>query len=236
MSPNETLILFDIDGTLIKGGNPAHLGGYSYAMKTVMGVNIDLNRLSTSGFTELQALYAYGKLYGLSRETIEPRIHELLLAIYHYFCEHAPSDMRGEVLPGIVPLLVRLKREQFLLGVLSGGMSAMSWKKLERVGLKQFFSVGAFGDESERRSELVNIALKKASTITGLPYGHNNTLMVGDTPTDIQSALDHKICILAIASWTHSVEELSRYHPNAVLRDAHDTELVLATIHNILSG
>lgn len=236
MKQEKPLILFDIDGTLIKGGNPFHFAANRFAMQQVMGVEVKAwAEVSTSGFTDIQAYLAHLARYSFTRDQVELQLPRLFEAEKTYFRDHAPEDMSDQVLPGVIGLLDHLVKHNFLLGLISGGMEDMSWEKLRRAGLGDFFGLGGFGDQAECRDALVGIALKKAGAKTWISYGRQNAVYVGDTPTDIMSAHRNGLGIIAVASGPHSIDELKLNQPEAVLADLSDIAAFVTAVDLVLA-
>ena len=75
--------------------------------------------------------------------------------------------------------------------LLTGNIRALAEVKLAALGLAGHldFDVGAYGDVHEVRSELVGPARRKAALAYGADFGGEATVLVGDTPLDIEAAL-----------------------------------------------
>lgn len=232
---HEKLILFDVDGTLIKSGDPTHFGAYSYAMKQVMGIEATIEVKFTAGNTDMNTLIRFLELHGFARHEVEPKLGELFAAMKSYYTQHAPTNMESHVIAGVRPLLSQLHDRQVMLGLISGGVGDLVWEKMKRADLRPFFALGAFGDQAEQRAELVQIALHEAELVAGIKFGELNTLIVGDTPRDIACARDNNLQVVAVATGPYTVKELKAHKPDFLLNDFLDTEhflQIVAKIHN----
>ncbi len=62
------------------------------------------------------------------------------------------------------------------------------------------------------------------------------TLLIGDTPLDVQAAQDGGAKVIAVASGVHGVDELVACGPDATLPDLVDTQAFLATLAAVRSA
>jgi phosphoglycolate phosphatase len=116
--------------------------------------------------------------------------------------------------------------------LLTGNIRALAEVKLAALGLSGHldFDVGAYGDVHEVRSELVGPARRKAALAYGADFGGEATVLVGDTPLDIEAALVTGARAVGVATGHFSVAELNAAGAHAVLPDLTDTGRVLAAI------
>jgi phosphoglycolate phosphatase len=116
--------------------------------------------------------------------------------------------------------------------LLTGNIRALAEVKLAALGLSSHldFDVGAYGDVHEVRSELVGPARRKAALAYGADFGGEATVLVGDTPLDIEAALVTGARAVGVATGHFSVAELNAAGAHAVLPDLTDTGQVLAAI------
>jgi phosphoglycolate phosphatase-like HAD superfamily hydrolase len=116
--------------------------------------------------------------------------------------------------------------------LLTGNIRALAEVKLAALGLCGHldFDVGAYGDVHEVRSELVGPARRKAALAYGADFGGEATVLVGDTPLDIEAALVTGARAVGVATGHFSVAELNAAGAHAVLPDLTDTGRVLAAV------
>ena len=74
-------------------------------------------------------------------------------------CARSCSDKHC---PGVVPVLERLTRRGVLLGLVTGNLTRIGWRKLERAGLHGYFRFGAFGEMAKNRAGLAKLAIREA--------------------------------------------------------------------------
>jgi phosphoglycolate phosphatase len=116
--------------------------------------------------------------------------------------------------------------------LLTGNIRPLAEVKLGALGLTDHLDldVGAYGDVHELRFELVGPARRKAALAYGGDFGGEATILVGDTPLDIEAALVTGARAVGVATGSFSVAELTAAGAHAVLPDLTDTDRVLAAI------
>jgi phosphoglycolate phosphatase len=116
--------------------------------------------------------------------------------------------------------------------LLTGNIRPLAEVKLGALGLTGHLDldVGAYGDAHEVRSELVGPARRRAALAYGAEFGGPATVLVGDTPLDIEAAIVTGARAVGVATGGFSMAELARAGANAVLPDLTDTSRVLAAI------
>lgn len=195
--------LFDIDWTLLKGGesNKIHHDAFDFALHTAYNKpKASYKDFMGEGRIDTQILIGVMKIHGVSEEEAKKKMPQALEAMKEYFFEHA-DEGTYEVMPGVVELLTDLKSRDIPLGLLTGNVEAIGWEKLRRAGIKDYFDFGAFGSMAYKRVDLIKIAEQKAGT--------NNLVIVGDSPLDIACARDGKIPVIAVGAGHYKSHELA---------------------------
>jgi phosphoglycolate phosphatase-like HAD superfamily hydrolase len=222
------LLLFDIDGTLIRSETPAVLDAFAHAFRTVFAIDELVHRIDTSGMIDRQILAEIARLHGR-----EPAPAEILRAcrVIGDYCRDI--SFATTVLPGVPSLLALLGEQGYPLGVLTGNVQDVAWRKLSVPGLRERFRFGAFGDEADRRADLVPIALARAREALGLDFPADRTWIVGDTPRDIACARANGARVVAVATGHSSAEQLAGHEPDLLLSDLTDVTAFLAAIDGV---
>ena len=116
--------------------------------------------------------------------------------------------------------------------LLTGNIRPLAEVKLGPLGLTRHLDldVGAYGDAHEVRSELVGPARRRAALAYRAEFGHEATVLVGDTPLDIEAAVVTGARAVGVATGGFSMAELARAGADAVLPDLTDTSRVLAAV------
>jgi phosphoglycolate phosphatase-like HAD superfamily hydrolase len=117
-----------------------------------------------------------------------------------------------------------LERSDVTLGLVTGNYRRAVPLKFKVVGLPiEHFTIGAFGDDGETRSRLVELALAEWAEAggTGDP---RDAIVIGDTPKDVRCAQDNGCRCFAVATGKNTAEELRRAGADAVTKDLTETE------------
>lgn len=230
-----SLLLFDIDGTLLSGATDAHRDAMYEALRTAHSISPGRTRLtsvSPAGRTDPEIARAILLAAGVSAERIDDRADEVRDHCCRAYARLCPKDLSAHVLPGVPELLAWLAgREDVGLGLLTGNYEPVARLKLARAGIGRYFSAGqgAFGSDAEDRLSLPPIARRRAGTVRR-PYPREQTIVIGDTPRDIACAQADDLRCFAVASGPYAADALrdaDRVMANAgELREALAAELV----------
>ncbi len=119
--------------------------------------------------------------------------------------------------------------------VLTGNIRPVAEVKLSAVGLRDPLDlcIGAYGDDHEVRSELVQVARRRAAAVHGTcpdEFGGLSTVLVGDTTLDIEAALAAGARAVGVATGSCAAADLYAAGAHAVLPDLTDTRAVLRAL------
>ena len=214
------LLLFDIDGTLVRGG-PAKKA-FESAMKMVFGTAGPIDRYDFSGKTDPQIARELLQAEGLEDEEIEAGFGSLW-GEYLGQLEPRLAEMPMTVLPGVRPLLEYLKGiEDVAVGLLTGNIVDGARLKLSSVGLMEYFRVGGYGSDSEVREDLPAVARRLAARIWGTDFPAPSVVVVGDTPRDVACGKHDGNRTVAVATGRFDTEKLASFGPDRVLEHLGD--------------
>ena len=203
------LILFDVDGTLIRCGRQVR-PIFAGAMEEVFGTCGPLDAYDFSGKTDRQIVLELLGGTGMEPDQVLPdlpRMRDLYLAAL----EERLDRRLMEVLPGVEALLAELAAHPDVhLGLLTGNWRRGAEIKLSRFGLERYFPFGAFADDAVERNDLPPVALERAARAVGRDFAPRDTLIVGDSPRDVECARAHGLHVLAVATGWTSAEHLRR--------------------------
>lgn len=221
-----TLLLFDIDGTLVLTGK-AGLRALNRAFHEAAGVADAFRDMNAAGRTDGYLLEEAARRAGLEmtpalRADLQARYYALLAEeILH------PGEGRKQVMPGVRPLVAHLqRRDDVVLALLTGNYRRSARIKLEHFDLWSPFRFGAFADDSSDRNALVPVALDRARE-AGLEPHADRVVVIGDTPLDVECAKAGGVRALGVATGSHTVEELRHAGADEALEDLSDTRRVL---------
>jgi phosphoglycolate phosphatase-like HAD superfamily hydrolase len=226
---NRRLVLFDIDGTLIRDDGAAR-EAYAEALRSVYGYDGSLRRYDFSGRTDPQITATVLGDAGFSPEQIEERLAHLWVAYLDGLARRATAE-RVRVLTGVRELLGRLSREARLtLALLTGNIEQGARIKLAAHDLNRYFPFGAFGSDSAFREELPPIAVERASRIDGHTFRGRDVVIVGDSIFDVRCGTPHDATTIAVASGVTPAEKLRAENPNFFFETLEHTEQLVAAI------
>jgi phosphoglycolate phosphatase-like HAD superfamily hydrolase len=124
----------------------------------------------------------------------------------------------------VAPALERLTRRGVLLGLVTGNLTRIGWRKLERAGLRRYFRFGAFGEMAKNRAGLAKIAIREARG-RGWISDEAPVSLIGDAPADILAAQANGIRSIAVATGLTGEAELRKLRPEILLKDLRELRL-----------
>ena len=210
-----TLVLFDVDGTLLdtRGAGMAALRRAARELHGQESPELDLAGATDSGIVR-------GILEAFGVEASEENVAAYYACYLLYLEENlAGSDYDGEVLPGVVELLAGLEEAGATLGLLTGNIARGAALKVGHFGLGSYFEFGAYGDDHHDRNELGPIALRRAQAAAGRAFAASATVIVGDTPKDIACGKALGATTLCVATGSFTVDQLREAGGDVVVDD-----------------
>ena len=135
-------------------------------------------------------------------------------------------------LPGAAAAIAALAAAGVRQSVLTGNVRALAALKLGRAGLRDHLDLpaGAYGDVHEVRAELVTAARRAARQAYGTDFPGAATVLVGDTPLDVEAALGTGARAVAVATGSYGAAELAAAGAHVVLPDLTDTARVVSAV------
>jgi phosphoglycolate phosphatase-like HAD superfamily hydrolase len=115
-------------------------------------------------------------------------------------------------------LLYKLARRGIPAVLVTGNLTAIGWKKMERAGLRPYFRFGAFAELARDRAGLVRIALDHAVKNKWIDAS-SPVALIGDHPNDIRAAKAHGVRSIAVATGLVGSAELAAHTPDMVRPD-----------------
>jgi len=222
----KTLLLFDIDGTLITGGGCGERS-LRLAVRDTFGVDDDLHDIEIAGRTDTGIARQLLRKHG--RAETDAGISELL----GNYLRHLPVLLRttqGRVLPGVEALLALLApRSDVVLGLLTGNLARGAEHKLSRFGVWKYFGFGAFADDHHERDRLGPFALARARD-RGHEIALSRTFVIGDTEHDSSCARAIGAKAVAVATGNSRADHLALHAPDVLLEDLGDIPATLKAL------
>jgi phosphoglycolate phosphatase-like HAD superfamily hydrolase len=228
LSPN-TLVLFDIDGTLLTGG-PAK-GAFQEALVETFGTAGPISGWEFSGKTDPQIARELLTEAGIAKDRIDAGFAELWSRYLGKMAERLPASPPRQ-LPGAVALLDALKEERGAgIGLVTGNVFDGARLKLESGGFgADRFAVGAFGSDHEVRNELPPIAILRARNHWGVEFRGVEVVIVWDTPRDVDCGKRSGTRTVAVATGNFDSDSLAECGADVVFEDFTATDRVIDAI------
>ena len=93
-----------------------------------------------------------------------------------------------------------------LMGIVSGNLEPIGWRKLSAAGIRHYFTIGSFSDRNDTRVEIFRWGADEVHKL----LGHDSRVcFIGDTPSDIAAARALNMPIVAVATGIYPVDELN---------------------------
>jgi phosphoglycolate phosphatase len=212
------VLLFDIDGTLIKTVRRGEYRSLIHLMLIdIFGTCGRINEVDFGGRTDLsiyrEALECEGITIGQIRERL-PRVETAMVDILNNL---ASSGEVFQLCTGVRELLDALSFDtRFLSSLLTGNVEKLAEAKLRVAGIWHYFKGrGAFGSDDEERDH----------TLTPDQF-----VIIGDTPRDIACARHFGARVIGVASGFNTIDQLRKHSPDVLLADLGDTNAVLQAL------
>jgi phosphoglycolate phosphatase len=215
--PSNLLVLFDIDGTLLRRAGPHHRDALAAAVRATTGLETSLEGVPTSGMLDCDLIRIMMRAVGASDELIDAH-HEAIRSLAQRIYQDSCPDLRDKVCPGAPEALERIASDRIPAGLVTGNLTRIGWTKMERAGLKPHFRLGAFSEMGPTRSDLARLAIDQALELAFIHPGATVTL-IGDHPNDIEAARNNGIRSIGVSTGLSAPEELEQAGATLVLTD-----------------
>jgi phosphoglycolate phosphatase len=207
------LILFDIDGTLVRRAGPHHRQALVDAVRLVTGAETTTDGIPVHGMLDPDILSQMLASAGQGTDAL-PAIIEAAQDIY----QTSVPDLRDKLCPGVASLLTDLQVRGIVLALVTGNLTRIGWRKLERAGLDHYFRFGAFGEMAATRGGLARLAIEQARR-EGLIEEQSKIALIGDAPQDVIAARENGIRSIAVRTGITPPGDLEACAPDLLLDD-----------------
>lgn len=222
------LVLFDIDGTLLRRAGPHHREALMEAVRHVAGIDAKMDHIPVQGMLDGDILAWMLRDAGIGANRIREWMPKLTRRAQWIYSRRCPADLSDKVCPGVVELLCSLRNQRLLTGIVSGNLTQIGWKKMERAGLKKYFRYGCFADRGSTRAELVRLAVAEARAESWISR-RTPIALIGDHPNDIEAARRNGVRAIAVATGVVSKEELAVHQPDLLVEDLRNLPMEFIT-------
>jgi phosphoglycolate phosphatase len=203
------LLLFDIDGTLVRSRPLSHQQAMARAAVEVFGLPASTDENSvravepwgkTDRWILADMLAAAGRADPPTGDELRRWERAACAAYVELENGEADDDDRRHA-----EVLARLRGAGHDLALVTGNLEPIARRKLELRGLGEFFpdGQGGFGSDARDRAELVRIARRRAGE-----RAPEETVLIGDTPLDVDAALRAGVRAIGVAGSRYSRADL----------------------------
>jgi len=217
------LVLFDIDGTLVRRAGPHHRAALVHGVRQVTGLDTTTEGVPVQGMLDPAIVVEMMRRAGARRALIGRAMPEIQRAAERYYLRVCPP-LEDKHCPGVAALLDRLSRHGFLLALVTGNLTRIAWHKLGRAGLRRYFLYGAFGEMAATRGRLAQWAIREAVHRHSLS-ARAPVALVGDATSDVIAAQENRIRVIAVQTGITPVDELRALAPDYLLRNLREFRL-----------
>ena len=225
-----TVVLFDIDGTLIRSGGA---GGRALddAFASLFGVEKAFRNISFVGSTDLRIVEDVFQTH-FSRSP-KPEEVASLFSTYVSRLSHYLTVCDYEVTPGVKEAIeIFQQRDNTALGLATGNIKEAAFLKLKPGGMADSFSFGGFGSDAASRTELTELGARRGCEVLNIPRKEAKVVVLGDSIYDIRSAKDIGALSVAVCTGWTGRDILEAEQPDHIFENLADPQ---AWIESILS-
>ncbi len=201
------LVLWDIDGTLIRTGG-AGTRAFERTFNTVFGIPRATETLNFSGRTDTSLVRECFGLHGIPPT---PENFARFFGAYPGLLENLLQELPGGICEGVVDFMGQIQAlpEPPLQGLLTGNTRRGAELKLRHYQLWHHFRTGAYGDDHEDRNQIAALAKSRGEATLGTEIPGDSVLVIGDTPLDIACGRSIGARVLAVGTGHFTPEQLT---------------------------
>lgn len=220
------IILFDVDGTVVKAGGCGRRALNS-ALHKLYGKKDICTDIILAGSTDRDNFTA-SFITAVGRKPKEAdlrRIEETYLSLLPAEVEAAVRENRYDLVTGIERFLKRLSAHgDVLVGLGTGNVEHGARLKLEPSGLWHHFKFGGFGCDAHDRHVVLETGVKRAEKLLGHKISESQVFIIGDTEKDVYAGKRAGYHTGAVISGYGATENLMRSAPEMLAEDFTELE------------
>ncbi len=212
------IVLFDIDGTLIKAGG-AGVRALNRAVCAMTGCKEACKAHELQGSTD-KTNFDLAFKAGKGRKPTKKEMDELVRRYVALLPEEVKASLKAkkyEKVKGVEKFLEKLSKiPRVMIGLGTGNLKDGAFIKLGPSGFLKYFAFGGYGCDSHHRAEVLQKAAARAAKLAKTKITPSEIYVIGDTHRDVEAA---KEC---------------GYRPAAVLDGFGDNYLILRSNPEIM--
>jgi phosphoglycolate phosphatase len=229
-----SLVLFDIDGTLVRRAGVHHREALVYGVRRVTGLETTTEGIPVQGMLDPVIITEMLRNVGAGRTLIRESMPEIQRAAERFYLRVCPA-LHDKHCPAVESTLEKLERRGVLLALVTGNLTRIGWRKLDRAGLKRYFRFGAFGEMAKTRAGLAKWAIAEARRRKWIDRSTPISL-IGDATSDIIAAKANGIRSISVGTGITPREDLVALEPDYLLRDLRELRLRMLGVGSRTGG
>lgn len=224
MTQSKSLVLFDIDGTLLRGAAQHHRDALVEGIRRVTGHTTTLEGISTSGMLDRDLIAVMLRACGESGSRIRKSLTRIVTECQICYTANGMPDLSPFVCVGVHETLQNLRARGAIMGLVTGNLSSIGWKKIEQAGLREYFSVGGFAEDGRTRARLAKIAAWRAKR-QQLISKNARISLIGDHMNDVLAAKVNGFQSVAVGTGLTSLSDLKTAEPDVLVANLCDLNI-----------
>lgn len=225
----KTLLLFDIDGTLLLTGGAGKVA-LEQAFEELFGIPDSWGDLDPHGRTDA-AIFDEIAHKKLNRLLTQNEFDRLMRRYEVLFESCIMKASRYELMPGVTRLLEHLSREpDIFLGLATGNFEGAGRMKLKRGTIEHYFKAGGFGEDAREREKILLAAIAHAEASAGQKFEKKRIFVIGDTEYDIAAARATGLRSIAVLTNGRTTHDFEAAPPDFILKDLSDIPAFMACL------
>jgi phosphoglycolate phosphatase-like HAD superfamily hydrolase len=218
------IILFDIDGTLIKAGG-AGARALDHAVEAMTGHPEACASVQLQGATD-KSNFENAFKAGKGRKPGKKELAELTRKYVARLPLEVASSVKAKKyfkVKGVEKFLIKLAAlPGVMIGLGTGNLKDGAFIKLEPSGLIKHFAFGGYGCDSHHRSEVLEKAVERAAKLAKVSIKPGEVFVIGDTHRDVEAAKEAGYHSGAVMDGFGEPNALMRSNPELMARDFSD--------------
>jgi len=203
-----TVLLFDVDGTLVTTGGVGRRA-LEIAFERFFGRRDACRSFRLDGMTD-RAIVRAG-MRAIDVEPTEALIDQVLADYLLVLAEEVAvaPDATYRVHAGMAETIDAAgAQREVAVGLGTGNIREGARIKLERVGIYHRFAFGGFGCDAEDRHALIRRGAERGASLLGAPLEECRVVVIGDTPKDVAAARAMGAESIGVGTGSFSAEQL----------------------------
>ncbi len=218
MAPRSKLILWDIDGTLIRSGG-AGARALNRAFEDIYGTPNACEAVDWGGMTDPLIVDILIDFHFKRPATAEDR-EKTLAGYLAYLPEEIGQAEEYRVMPGVRESVERMHElPEYHQGLGTGNLEQGGRIKLARADLGKYFEWGGFASDADKRAELIRIGIERGRKAAKEDVPLGRVVIIGDTLRDIDAARACGAKVVAVATGAKALHELEAGKPDLLVED-----------------